>query len=60
MDKDGAPQGKPCLGVEQAYAIVVPLMPGGEKHKKERAVVAFDGLVKNNVVGMKGDWLWVN
>jgi hypothetical protein len=60
MDKDGAPQGKPCLSVEQAYAIVVPLMPGGEKHKKERAEAAFGGLLKNNAVGMKGDWLWVN
>lgn len=60
MDKDGAPQGKPCLGVEQAYAIVVPLMPGGDRHKKERAEAALDGLVTRNVVGMKGDWLWVN
>lgn len=60
IDKEGAPQGKPCLDVEQAYAIVVPLMPGGDKHKKERAEAALDGLVTRNVVGMKGGWLWVN
>lgn len=60
IDKDGAPLGRQCLGVEQAYAIVVPLMPGGDKHKKERAEAALDGLVTRNVVGMKGDWLWVN
>lgn len=60
IDKEGAPQGKPCLDVEQAYAIVVPLMPGGDKHKKERAEAALDGLVTRNVVGIKGEWLWVN
>lgn len=60
IDKEGAPQGKPCLDVEHAYAIVVPLMPGGDKHKKERAEAALDGLVTRNVVGMKGGWLWVN
>lgn len=60
IDKDGAPQGKPCLLFEQALAIVAPLMPVEAKHKKERAKSALDGLVKNNVMGMKGDWLWVN
>jgi hypothetical protein len=60
IDKDGAPPGRPCLRFEQALAIVVLLMPGGDKHKKERALAALDGLVTRNVVGMKDDWLWVN
>lgn len=60
IDKDGAPHGVPCLDVDQALAIVVPLMPGGDKHKKERAEKALAGLVTRNVVGIKGDWLWVN
>lgn len=60
IDKDGAPQGKPCLGVDQALAIVAPLMPVEAKYKKQRAKEAIAGLVNKNVVGMQGDWLWVN
>ena len=60
LDKAGAPQGSPCLRFDHALAIVTPLMPAEGKHKKERAKAALDGLVKNNVMGMKGEWLWVN
>jgi putative DNA primase/helicase len=60
IDKDGAPQGRPCVDVERALAAVVPLMPAGDKHKKERADAALAGLVAKNVLGMKGGWLWVN
>lgn len=60
IDKDGAPQGKPCLGVDQALAIVAPLMPVEAKYKKQRAKEAIAGLVNKDVVGMQGDWLWVN
>jgi putative DNA primase/helicase len=60
IDKAGAPQGSPCLGFDHALAIVTALMPAEGKHKKERAKAALDGLVKNNVMGLKGEWLWVN
>lgn len=60
FDKDGTPPGRPCLGFEDALAIVTPEMPVEAKHKKERAKQALAGLVKKDVVGMKGDWLWIN
>jgi putative DNA primase/helicase len=60
MDKDGAPQGKPCLLFEHALAIVAPMMPVGAKYKKQRAKEALTGLVEKNMLGMKGEWLWVN
>lgn len=60
FDKDGAPPGRPCLRFEDAVVIVTPLMPVEAKHKKERAKQALAGLVKKDVVGMKGDWLWIN
>lgn len=59
-DKDGAPQGRPCLGFEHALAVVTPLMPVEGKYKKQRAKEALTGLVHKAVVGMKGDWLWIN
>ena len=60
IDKDGAPQGRPCLRFEHALAIVTPLMPVEAKYKKQRAKEALAGLVNKDVVGMKGDWLWGN
>jgi hypothetical protein len=60
VDKDGAPHGMPCLLFEHALTIVSLLMPVEAKYKKQRAKEALTGLVSKNVVGMKGDWLWVN
>jgi putative DNA primase/helicase len=60
IDQDGAPQGRPCLRFDHALAIVTPLMPVEAKHKKQRAKDALAGLVKKEVVGMRGEWLWVN
>jgi hypothetical protein len=60
IDKDGTPQGKPCLLYEDALTIVALLMPVEVKYKKQRAKEALSGLVSKDVVGMKGDWLWVN
>ena len=60
VDKDGAPKGRLCLGFEHALAIVATQMPVVAKYKKERAKDALTGLVSKGVIGMKGDWLWVN
>lgn len=60
IDKNGAPQGKPCFGVDEAIATVAPLIPVEVKYKKQRAKEAITGLVNKNVVGMNGGWLWVN
>lgn len=60
IDKDGAPPGRPCLLFEHALAVVALLMPVEAKHKKQRAKDALTGLVSKDLVGMKGDWLWVN
>lgn len=60
IDKDGAPQGKPCLLFEHALAIVTPQMPGEAKHKKLRAKEVITSLVEKTILGMKGDWLWGN
>ena len=60
IGKDGAPQGKSCLLYEHALDIVAQKMPGGVRHKKERAKSALLGLVNINIVCMNGDWLWVN
>lgn len=60
IGKDGAPLGRPCLGFEHALAIVASQMPVEAKYKKQRAKEALTGLVKKDIVGMKGDWLWCN
>ncbi len=60
IDKDGAPQGSPCLRFDRALSIVTPLMPADAKHQKPRAKDALAGLVKRHRVGMNGDWLWLN
>jgi hypothetical protein len=60
IGKDGAPQGKPCLLVEQAIAIVALLMPVETKYKKQRSKDALSGLASRGAVGIKGDWLWIN
>jgi putative DNA primase/helicase len=60
MDKDGAPQGRPCLLFEHALAVVALLMPVEAKHKKQRAKEALTKLVEKSMLGMKGEWLWVN
>lgn len=55
IDIDGEPQGKPSIRFEEALETVTPLMPGGAKHKRERAKGALSGLVKHNVLTMNGD-----
>jgi hypothetical protein len=60
IDKDGVPPNKPCLNFEHALEIVAPLIPVGDKHKKQRAKDALAGLVNKDVVAVKGDWLWRN
>ena len=59
-DKDGSPQGMPCISFEDAVAIVAPLIPVAAKHQKERAKDAITGLVGKNVMGTNGGWLWNN
>lgn len=60
IDKEGTPQGKPCLLFEQALEIVALSVAGEAKRKKQRAKEALTGMVERNILGMKGDWLWVN
>jgi hypothetical protein len=60
IDKDGAPQGKPCLLFDVALEIVALSVAGEAKRKKQRAKEALTGMVERNILGMKGDWLWVN
>ncbi|MDI1272342.1 AAA family ATPase [Polaromonas sp.] len=60
VDKDGAPPGRPCISLDDALAIVAPLIPVAAKYQKERAKAAIAGLVGKDVVGTKGDWLWDN
>ena len=57
IDKDGAPQGRPCLRYDDAIAIVAPLMPGLAKHQKQRAREAITGLVGKDVLSENGEWL---
>ncbi len=60
IDKDGAPERRPCISFDAALAIVTPLIPAEAKHQKQRAKEAIAGLVRKGVMGMKGDWLWAN
>ncbi|MDI1269661.1 MAG: hypothetical protein PSV40_11265, partial [Polaromonas sp.] len=60
VDKDGTPPGRPCISLDDALAIVAPLMPVAPKYKKERAKAAIAGLVGKDLMGRNGDLLWDN
>jgi len=57
--KDGAPEGRPCIRLDEAIALVAERMLCDQpKHKKARAKEAVKGLVAGGILGAKGDWLW--
>jgi hypothetical protein len=57
--KDGAPEGCPCIRLDEAISLVADRMLCEQaKHKKGRAREALKGLVANGFCGAKGDWLW--
>jgi hypothetical protein len=55
---DGAPEGRPCIRLDEAITLVAERMLCDQKHKKPRAREAVTGLVAKDILGMKGDWLW--
>ena len=58
FSKDGAPQGHPCIRLDEAVCIVAERMSCEAKRKPERARTAVGALVSRGIYGLKGDWLW--
>ncbi|WP_159459411.1 AAA family ATPase [Caballeronia concitans] len=57
--KDGAPEDRPCIRLDEAIALVAERMLCDQpRKKKERAKDAVKGLVARGILGAKGDWLW--
>ncbi len=56
--KDGAPNGRPCIRLEDAVSIVSERLLCDTKHRKERARDALIGLVNRGLYGVKDEWLW--
>lgn len=56
--KDGAPNGHPCIRIDDAISLVVERMECEGKHKSSRAKEAVKGLVARGIYGVKGEWLW--
>lgn len=58
FNKDGAPNGHPCIRLDEAVSLVAERMVCEGKHKSSRAKEAVTGLVARGIYGVKGDWLW--
>lgn len=58
FNKDGAPHGHPCIRLDDAVGIVAEHLTCEAKHKNLRAREALNGLVAQQIYGVKGDWLW--
>lgn len=57
--KDGAPEDRPCIRLDDTIALVAERMVCDQpKHKTARAKEALKGLVARGILGAKGDWLW--
>lgn len=54
----GAPEDRACIRLDQAVALVAERMLCDQKHKKQRAIEALNGLVVKKILGSKSDWLW--
>ncbi|MGV8892350.1 MAG: AAA family ATPase [Burkholderiaceae bacterium] len=58
FNKDGAPQGHPCIRLDDAVGLVAERLVCEAKRRTERATQALTALVGRGVYGLKGDWLW--
>lgn len=58
FNKDGAPNGHPCIRLDDAVSLVAERMVCEGKHKSSRAKEAVTGLVARGIYGVKGEWLW--
>jgi len=56
--KDGAPQGNPCIRLDEAVGLVAERLTCDAKRRTERAQLALTALVARGIYGVKGDWLW--
>lgn len=58
FNKDGAPNGHPCIRLDDAVGLVAERLTCEHKRRTERARLALTGLVSKGIYGVKGDWLW--
>ncbi|WP_313034702.1 AAA family ATPase [Massilia alkalitolerans] len=58
FNKDGAPNGRPCIRLDAAVRHVAERLACEPKRRTERATQALTALVGRGVFGLKGDWLW--
>jgi putative DNA primase/helicase len=58
LGKDGAPQGHPCIRLDDAVGLVAERLTCEAKRRTERAQQALNALVAKGIYGVKGDWLW--
>ncbi|MBC8745798.1 MULTISPECIES: AAA family ATPase [Paraburkholderia] len=56
--QDGAPKDRACIPLDEAVALVTERMLCDQKHKKQRAIEALNGLVAKNIFGVKSNSLW--
>jgi putative DNA primase/helicase len=58
IGKDGAPNGHPCIRLDDAVTLVAERLTCEAKRRTERAQQALTALVAKGIYGVKGDWLW--
>lgn len=58
FNKDGAPNGHPCIRLDDAIVLVAERLTCEAKRRNERARKAITGLIASGIYGLKGDWLW--
>lgn len=59
MGKAGAPNGRPCLTLEEAIAGTRARLPVDTDRQTERAREAIKGLVGSGVLGCNEGWVWL-
>jgi putative DNA primase/helicase len=58
FNKDGTPDGCPCIRVADAVAMIAERLTVEPKRRTERAQAALTALVAKCIYGIRGEWLW--
>lgn len=58
FDKGGAPNGRPCIQIDSAFAAVAARMPCAEESRRYVARRAVTAMVGNGIYQVREGWLW--
>ncbi len=58
FNKDGAPDGSPCIRLEDALSLISARLVCDQKRRKERATNALTALCAKGIYGTNGEWIW--